>query len=203
MLARDRFALPWFALLLACGLVFAGCQDDLAPTPHDAAIAADGATQDQSPPREVGAPDQAADTQPPTPDGPPPKLDGPPSQDMAPPADLSPTPDLGPKPDLPGDPKTTCEQLDKLYVQAIQKAKACSPMLPVVHCTVLVKATLICPCPTYVEKKTTELTQLDKQFTALNCAQHFVCPKVPCKVPSGANCKSGGPGGPGGCVDTF
>jgi hypothetical protein len=206
MLDRIRRGWPWAAMVLVGSLTLMGCEDDLAPQPGDGSVTDTVAKQEQGTPDqapgdasmpEASAPDAARDSAP-KPDGPG-QTDGPGKPDVLTPADLTP-----PKPD--GDPTATCQQLDQLYVQAIQKAKSCSPMLPVVHCTQLVKSKLICPCQpekTYVEKAVAELTQLSKQFALLGCSKLFACPKIPCKLPTGANCKSGGPSGPGSCVDTF
>ena len=77
-------------------------------------------------------------------------------------------------------------------------------MLPVIHCQQLVTSSLICPCTpdkTYVESAPAALAQLEKQFSAANCAALFSCPKIACWTPSSASCASSSGTTTGTCTD--
>jgi hypothetical protein len=93
--------------------------------------------------------------------------------------------------------KQSCNQLNQSYVAAVQKAKSCSPMLPVVQCQVQVGSALHCACPIYVEQGNTkaiaELKQIKQQFTAAGCTP-YLC-GMPCPAAKPGNCAPDPTGG--------
>lgn len=86
--------------------------------------------------------------------------------------------------------QTSCNQLNQDYVAAVQKAKACAPMLPVVQCQVKVESALHCACPIYVEqanaKAIAALKQIKQQFKAAGCTP-YMC-GMPCPAAKAGNC---------------
>jgi len=129
-------------------------------------------------------------------------------------ADASPAPDGpgidhavpdAPRPDLPlpvdgpisdAMKLQLCQGWNAAYVAALQLARKCSPMLPVVQCTTSVSDELACPCPTFVEQANSteiqQLTDLKSKWQALGCASLFACPAMPCYVPPSAGCTASG-----------
>jgi len=87
-------------------------------------------------------------------------------------------------------PAKTCDQLNQDYVAAVQQARTCAPMLPVVQCQLLVDNALHCACPIYVEQgNTAALAQMAKakqQFFAQGCVP-YQC-GMPCPVSQPGNC---------------
>lgn len=87
-------------------------------------------------------------------------------------------------------PAKTCDQLNQDYVAAVQQARTCAPMLPVVQCQLLVDNALHCACPIYVEQgNTTALAQMAKakqQFFAQGCVP-YQC-GMPCPASQPGNC---------------
>lgn len=88
----------------------------------------------------------------------------------------------------------TCDQLNQDYVMAVQAAKACNPMLPVMQCLVQVDNALHCACPTYVEQANTaalnKLKQIKQQFDAMGCIP-YQC-GMPCAVTDPGQCMPNG-----------
>jgi hypothetical protein len=88
----------------------------------------------------------------------------------------------------------TCDQLNQDYVMAVQAAKLCSPMLPVVQCQVEVDNALSCPCPTFVEQANTaalnKLKQIRQQFDAMGCIP-YQC-GMPCPATDPGQCMPNG-----------
>jgi hypothetical protein len=84
----------------------------------------------------------------------------------------------------------TCDQLNQDYVAAVEQARACSPMLPVVQCQLLVDNALHCACPIYVEQgNSAALAQMAKakqQFFAQGCVP-YQC-GMPCPASQPGNC---------------
>lgn len=120
-----------------------------------------------------------------------------PAADSTPPGDST----VGP-PDAPTTDaalKKACAKLAADYLIALAAAKKCSPMLPVVQCTLLVDDKLPCPCKTWVEKGNTaavaQLNALKAQWTAFNCHKGIACPAIPCPSPGKGQCTNSG------CVD--
>lgn len=84
----------------------------------------------------------------------------------------------------------TCNQLNQDYVAAIQQAKACSPMAPVMQCQIQMDNALHCACPIYVEQGNTtaiqQAKQIKQQFNAQGCVP-YQC-GMPCPVATQGNC---------------
>jgi len=94
----------------------------------------------------------------------------------------------------------TCDQLNQDYIAAVQQAKSCSPMLPVVQCQLLVDNAIHCACSTYVEQTNTaaltKMAKIKQQFQAAGCVA-YQC-GMPCPAPQPGFCGMD-PSGGGSC----
>jgi len=88
----------------------------------------------------------------------------------------------------------TCGDLNKAYVQAVQKAKKCCPQCAMLQCTMNAGSELACPCTTYVEQGNTpaiqELQDLKSKWIKAGCMTNG-CPPIPCPNVSGGACSFG------------
>jgi hypothetical protein len=98
-------------------------------------------------------------------------------------------------------PCNQCALIETEYLQVLAAAKACSPMLTVEQCTMLVEEKLTCPCGgTYVNpnnREVSKLFELREQFFGLGCNELVGCPDILCTSPEGAGCD----GASASCID--
>ena len=99
-----------------------------------------------------------------------------------------------------------CAELEIEYQSAIERAKACSPLLPVVQCEVEVGNHLACPCTTRVDQSNVgaieDLDNLREEWDMLACAANIGCPDEECPTVSGGECTAAA-GDAGECKDLF
>lgn len=94
-----------------------------------------------------------------------------------------------------------CAALENEYLEVLAAAKACSPMLTVEQCTLLVDNELACPCGgTFVNPNNAEvakLFELRDEFSNMGCRDLVSCPDILCAMPEGGRCD----GASASCVD--
>ncbi|MBL8921052.1 MAG: hypothetical protein JNJ54_19475 [Myxococcaceae bacterium] len=96
-----------------------------------------------------------------------------------------------------GNPQRTCADVESAYAQALNVARRCAPLLPVIQCTHRRPELLGCPgCTTAVQLVAT-LDQHAAEFRALNCPMTS-CPFV-CNMGTGGACMPDSGGTMGTC----
>jgi hypothetical protein len=66
----------------------------------------------------------------------------------------------------------SCEEIDAVYREAIEQARACKALQPSQQCNLVVEDSLLCPCKIHVNKNNAtvnELDQIRKTFFDVGC----------------------------------